>query len=244
MSVELLCPECESISTAPDEILGETVRCEECNSLFTAKVPIRRQLLEDGDDEYDRPRIKRMPDMTGIIARPFLIGVLLIGFLTLLIVGTTMYGVLGPKSVPPVAKKREPVPPVMLTNPVPVHPITQQPIAQFPSGGPMARAPQMPWDGDHFEISNARRDGRFGDFSIDFVCLNDGVFRGNYNVHCKHDDGSVSKADMRFFDGQRGTLTIRTFGDFGRPKKQKQGMEIWIESGFVGTKVSNTLFLD
>ena len=172
---------------------------------------------------------------------------MLVGCFSLLICGTCLLSViyLLVANPPAVAKKPEPVPPWMLHNPAPVPQPVAPPFAQQPNNVGVARAPQFPWEGDQFEISNPRWDGRPGDFSIDFVSLNDRMFLGNYNVHCKHDDGSVSKADIRLFNSQRGTITIRTFAmEFGRPKKQKQAMEIWIESGFGGQKVSNILYLD
>ena len=239
MSVKLLCPECESISTAPDEILGETVRCEECNSLFTAKIPIRRQLLEDDNDVYDHPHSRRMLAKTGTDPRPFRIGVKLLGGCSLLIFGALLLFVLAVFLTKPevAARKRDPVPPWIINGGIPavqtVQGVQKIRISNARLGG---GDKNDPFGGDR------------GDFTFDFEFLDRHPAFGQFYVRCRYSDGSTAEAHMGVVGimDNRGTLSITSFGG-----QKQQRVEIWIEESEIAarsttprTSVSNLLALN
>jgi hypothetical protein len=80
MSIKLVCPDCSRALFAPEDILGETVKCENCSATFTARAgqksraaalpaeprseqpaPVpRSRRREEPDDDDDRPA-KRTP---------------------------------------------------------------------------------------------------------------------------------------------------------------------------------------
>ena len=274
MSVKLRCPQCNTTLTAPDDILGQTVRCEECDGTFTAKTSSRRPQVvdeddaprrpsksnsrrlandddddDDDDDEFDRPRKKRKPKKNSTNAAPFIFGGLLIGFFAIIVVVLGYYFIRSPKAAQPQMAINIPAPPMMPNN-----------FAPLPNNAVAPVQPQAPNAGEKVRISNARWGGGGGfgggfpgqgDFTIEYEFLQGRPIGGRYKVYCKHNDGSSSEAEMHGIIDQRGTLTIKSFGGgFGRPRQQ--GMEIWIvEGGFGGpfggnngTKVSNTLTLN
>src|SRR5436305_2057173 len=74
MPAKVVCPSCHMSLNAPDDLLGQTVKCEECGQTFTARAPARprpepagpgreksrfRRRPDDDEDADDRPRPSR-----------------------------------------------------------------------------------------------------------------------------------------------------------------------------------------
>src|SRR5687768_9807571 len=75
MPAKVVCPSCHMSLDAPDDLLGQMVKCEECGSTFTARAPARprrepaesdpgpksryRRRDDDDDDDVDRRRPRK-----------------------------------------------------------------------------------------------------------------------------------------------------------------------------------------
>ncbi len=223
MAVELLCPECESILTAPDDVLGEIVRCEECHSSFTAKKRVQQLLLEE---ESDRPRIQKLQEQTARFRRSLLIGVLVVGVLPLLIFGTAFFANLTPKSARS-AKFHGDVRYMPAT-------LGMQKIRISHSQVIPVRDLNDPF---HSVFSDS--------CTIDFEFISGDPYVGQYYVRCRFDDGITNESHLNGLlktMRNRGTLSLTTHSN-GRPS-----IEIWIEENSVDasgvstrTSVSNTI---
>ena len=259
MSVKLRCPQCNTTLTAPNEIIGQTVRCEECEATFTAKKPAQRsqvvdaneaparpsntntrRLADEEDDEDDRPRKKRRQKKSSTNAAPLIFGGLLAMSLIVVVLFLGYYFVRSPKSAQQQAATN--TPPAAMQ---PIFPANQ--FAPLPNNVGMAPAQPPPIAGDKVRISNARwgggnRIGGFptqGDFTFDYECLNGRPNGVQFKLQCKHFDGSTSNGVLHSLVNLSGTLTMKP-SMFGRWRQQ--GMEFWIEEN--GTRVSNILRLN
>ena len=59
MPAKVVCPSCHMSLNAPDDLLGQTVKCEECGSTFTARAPARPRSESAGPDRGAKPRYRR-----------------------------------------------------------------------------------------------------------------------------------------------------------------------------------------
>lgn len=94
MSIKLVCPDCSRALFAPEEVLGETVKCEHCGATFTARAgakakvadppprrepdpePVKstaRRKSRDDDDDDPQPRRKAARVRKGTNPLPFLL---------------------------------------------------------------------------------------------------------------------------------------------------------------------------
>ncbi|MGL4419980.1 MAG: hypothetical protein ACRCZF_04885, partial [Gemmataceae bacterium] len=114
--------------------------------------------------------------------------------------------------------------------------------APVPAPGPAA--------GAKVTLSNARWDGAFGSFAVDYR-FNNGQrpFGGRFSLKFKGTDGNIGSADMHFLDAS-GTAKIHVIGA-GFGGGNRGSIEIWMEEGGfpgafgpAGTKISNSITLN
>jgi hypothetical protein len=271
MPVKVICPKCETSLNAPEDLLGQTVKCEECGSTFTAraparsraesdepsrsKYPSRRDDDEDEDDDDDRRPRRRSVRKKGSSPVPYILAGGGLVFFVLLIVGLGLYFML---RVTKSEAANAPVAAQPANRPNGFAPLPQQPNnppQQQPNNPPPQNPPanNQPGAGaQKVTLSNPRWSGGFADFEVDWQLANGQQLIGINSLKWKYADGTMGSANLHItpFSGQNGTVKIHVIGPgmIGRRGGGRQAMEIWVEEGGVGliagTKVSNTVTLN
>lgn len=273
MTVKVVCPSCHIALDAPENILGQTVKCEECGSTFTARASARpknrdedrptrsrsrirddddddrprrssrRRDDDDDDDDFDTPRPKRR-NTKKKGASP-LPYILAGGFLLLFIL---VAGGVGAYLVFGSSSTQTNQPPVANNN-------NAMGFAPMPGGNAKNPNQQPPRGVGNapavgimkFTLSNPRWSGGFSNFEVSYQTQGGQRPIGVYSLKWKYNDGTTGSANLHMspFDGGSGTWKINVIG-FGRGAN-RQGMEMWVEEGGIGpvtgTRVSNTVTL-
>ncbi len=225
--MELRCPECESISTASDDILGNTVRCKECHSLFTAREIVRPPLLEDGNDVYDHAHSRRMLAESGLDPRPSRMGVKMVGGCSVLIVVTFLMVFICMMLGKPPEQATEPVLPPIVKG--------AQKIRLSYSNRAIVPEPNEPFRG----VSLA------GPVAFDFEFISGDPLVGQYYVRCRSNHGFSNDVHLNTLVktmSNRGTLTLTLYEDILKSIKHKtrNKTEIWIEENSVDASGEST----
>lgn len=268
MPAKVVCPTCHISLNAPDDLLGQSVRCEECGTTFTARAPAKSRRRDDEDDDDrrprrsksssrfedddadDRPRRRPRKKAAGSGALPFVLAGGGLVLFVLIGVGVGLYFVFAGSKKP----DGQPFQPAANNNPGGFAPLpAAAPLPNDPPpvapAAPPAPGNQPPAAGaQKVTLSNPRWSGGFSDFQVDYQINGGGRLIGLYRLKWKHADGSGGDATLTMgpFEGGNGTWKIRVIGAMGRGRRG--GMEIWVEEGgggFIpGTKVSNSVTLN
>jgi hypothetical protein len=244
MPARVRCPTCETALTAPDEVLGSTVRCEACGQQFTAKAPPSRRRLDDDeydrparrprfededdeDDDFDRPRARRrVRPRRRTNAAPFVFaGIVFLG-LAGAIGGLFWYFTSNVRRVVP-------TPAMAVPQPV-IQPQLLQPPPAFqpPIGAEPQPAAPPPAAGQRVTLSNPRWSGPFNDFEVDYTFRDGRPFGGIYTLVFRSPDGSTGSATLHGILNASGTARIHVMG-FGRAGRRAGPLEIWMAEGMV-----------
>lgn len=261
MSVKVVCPSCHISLDAPNDLLGETVKCEECGTTFTARAPARprsesaeparaskarsRRIDDDDedddhrprrssrrdDDDDDRPR-RRSSKKKGNSALPFLLAGGGLVFFVLLVGGVGLYFLFGRMSKSATAPASAPA----VNNagafaPLPAAAPLPNNVPPVPPNNPPAAAGQQ-----KVTLSNPRWSGGFTDFEVNYQTANGQRLIGIYALKWKYADGNGGSANLHMspFDGGSGTWKIRVLGGGFGNRGGRQAMEIWVEEGAIG----------
>lgn len=256
MPARVRCPTCDTPLTAPDDLLGSTVRCEACGQQFVAKAPPSRRRLddefddrparrryadddEDDDDDDDRPiRRRRVRPRRRTAAAPFVFAGLVFVGLAAAIGGLLWHFTKTVKKVTP------PIPAFAAPAQPPLPAFAQPPAVAQPTPQPQPPA------GQKVVLSNPRWGGMGppGSFQVDYAFANgQRPFGGFLILVVKQPDGSIGKAPLHFLNAS-GTIPVTSHGRFGQPQGP---IEMWMTEGGVpgpfgpeGTPISNRVTLN
>ncbi len=213
MDIKIRCPNCETKLVVVDDLVGQSVLCEECDKTFIVEAPrtaalpagkprksARREADDDGDTEYefddDRP-IRRKPRAKPNALVPMIFGGSLV--LAILLVAVGLFFAFGfdfPGASTPV-----------------------------PTGG-------------KFRLSNPRWQANRG-FSVDVETVDGRPVAGNYRLAWRSTDERSSGHATLANRGARYTETIAS----PRPLNQTFQIWIESDPPLVGTKLSNVATL-